>query len=78
MEDPQATGVICVMDSSGDTKTRWHRNDPASVERARAVFHSAVDGRKEIAFRTSPNPAKIAEFDPEATEIVTVRQYVGG
>lgn len=76
--DGESTGVLCVMDSSGDTKTRWHRNDPASIERARAVFQSAVTERKEVAFRTAPNPAKIAEFDPDASEIVTVRQYVGG
>lgn len=74
----ESTGVLCVMDSSGDTKTRWHRNDPASVAKARAVFQSAVADRKEVAFRTSPDPAKISEFDPNATEIVTVRQYVGG
>lgn len=77
MVEGESTGVLCVMDSSGDTKTRWHRNDPASIERARAVFQSAV-ARHEVPFRTAPNPAKLTEFDPDASEIVTVRQYQGG
>lgn len=73
--------AISVMDSTGDTKLIWDRNNADEVENARRTF-ADLKKKGHAAFRvTGTDGAKgeqLHEFDPNAERMIMVPQMRGG
>jgi hypothetical protein len=68
------------MDSTGDTRTEWDRNNPDEVNMARKAFEQAQK-KKYLIYRTRRDGSRgelLREFDPNAERIVCTPQTVGG
>jgi hypothetical protein len=77
--DPNV-GVLACMDSSGDTKVQWNRNNPDSVETARLAFEKLTK-KGQSAFRVNRDGSqgeRMTTFDPQAEGVILVPQYQGG
>lgn len=76
-------GELRIMDHTGDTPIVWDKNDPASVEIARAAFDKARE-KKCLLYRTDKNGNKAQiihksePFDVSAEKIIAAPQNVGG
>ena len=55
----------------------WDRNDPASVESARRLFNSYIDGESRI-YRIGPDEemTEVRQFDPDHDTLFVF--FVGG
>lgn len=73
------TGFLSVMDSTGDTTIKWHRDNPNEVEAARLSFEHLLS-KNFTAYRVKNGERgeRITKFDPNAGEIVMVPRIVGG
>lgn len=74
-------GVLERMDSSGDAKIMWNKDNPDEVEIARATFQMAVDRRSLIFKAVGKDGAqgeRVTEFNPELERVIIVPQLVGG
>lgn len=73
-------GVMRVLNSKGDTETRWDPKSKISTMKASATFE--VNKRLGLrAFKVDEHGVgseQIEKFDPEAHEIIFTRQHVGG
>jgi len=73
-------GVIETMNSSGDFKIMWDRNNPGEVTAAKAAFDQAIAAKSAVfAVKTKGGKGdKVKEFDPNAERLMVVPQLVGG
>lgn len=76
------TGVLEIMDSSGDTKVLWDVDNEAEVAETRRIFDSMIAESGMLAYKTeSKNTSDgevIKEFDATAERVVLSPQLVGG
>lgn len=74
------TGVLVVLDKTGDTKHIWNRNNPEEV----AVIRDLFNRMKEKGYqawsvtRKGDKDRRITEFDPQAEKIIFSPALVGG
>jgi hypothetical protein len=73
-------GVIEVLNSSGDMKIMWDRNNPGEVTAAKAAFDQAIKAKSAVfAVKTKGGQGdKVKEFDPNLERLLVVPQIVGG
>lgn len=78
---PGETGLLSVMDGSGDTPVKWRVGNRDEEQIARAAFDKAKD-RGYLAYRVDPDDHSkgeiMREFDPKAGEVILAPQPVGG
>ena len=81
IESPPITGVIEIMDRSGDTKVTWSRHDTDEVDNARRTFHD-LRAKGFIAYSVDPRNDRRGEvlhtFDETAERIVMSPAMQGG
>jgi len=73
-------GTMRILDSSGDTKVLWDVSDDEALARAAELF-GKLTGEGRIAFARNESEvatSRIAEFRPDADEIIWVRPIQGG
>jgi hypothetical protein len=71
---------LCVMNTTGDTKTIWDKNNPDEVAAARATF-DALKKKKYLAFSVASGGKKgelMTTFDPNAEQIIMSPPVAGG
>ena len=76
-------GMINALDKTGHTATvTWDPADEVSVQEAREVFERLVAdpsvGLAQIEDATKNIAVKTTEFDPQAEQYITWRQFAGG
>jgi hypothetical protein len=73
-------GVLEVLNSSGDMKIMWDRNNPGEVTAAKAAFDQAIKAKSAVfAVKTKGGQGdKVKEFDPNLERLMVVPQLVGG
>jgi metallophosphoesterase superfamily enzyme len=72
--------VMVILDSTGDTKHIWDRNNPVEIEEARSLF-DRMKARGMQAWsvtRKGDKDRKISEFDPQAEKIIFAPALQGG
>ena len=75
-----ATGMLCCLDKTGDTKVVWDYKDDDSVAAAKATF-DALKKKGHIAYSVKKDGSAgevIREFDPKAEKIIMSPPMVGG
>lgn len=75
------TGALEVLDSTGDTRLIWDRDNPDEVENARAMFQKLTKDRKYSAFKAKRDGSqgeRMDTFDPAAERMLLIPQYQGG
>jgi hypothetical protein len=74
-------GLLCVMDTTGDTRLMWDPSRPDEVATARAAF-DAAKARGMVAYRVAESgertPETIRDFDPTAAKIILAPALAGG
>lgn len=73
-------GVLEVLNSSGDLKIMWDRNNPGEVTAAKAAFDQAIAAKSavfSVKAKGDQGP-KVKEFDPNLERLLVVPQLVGG
>jgi len=76
----EATGTLCILDESGDSRIQWDRNDPAQVAAARARFDE-LKAKRYLAYKVDASGGQgevLHAFDPDAERIILHSQMVGG
>lgn len=74
-------GLIEILDSSGDTKKIWDRNNPDEVEDAKASFNRLTKKGYSAFYvekKGGDKAGRMAEFDPAAEGMILVPQIQGG
>lgn len=76
------TGVLCVLDESGDSRTQWATTNPTLVEKAKMRFEELKD-QGYLAYKISMTYGSgdgevLTGFDPTAEKIICHRPLVGG
>jgi len=73
-------GVIVILDSTGDTKHIWDRNNTVEVEEARSLFDrmKAKGMQAWSVTRKGDKDQRITEFDPQAEKIIFAPALQGG
>lgn len=77
---PSSTGVIEVMDLTGDSKVFWNKDNPVEVASARAAY-DASKAKGYVAYELNSDGSTgevIHEFRPGAERIVMRPQFAGG
>jgi hypothetical protein len=75
------TGIMETMDSSGDLKLMWDRNNADEVQHARETFNNLTKAKAHVAFVAKADGSqgrRMDEFDPAAERMIMVKQYQGG
>lgn len=78
---PEGHGALIVPDGTGDTRTLWKHDDPASIKEVRETFDEMIaNGWAAHASATGMiNDAVVTrEFDPTAKTVTMLRHPVGG
>jgi len=77
---PEGTGLLAVLDSTGDTRIMWDPARPDEVEMAQDAFKKAKKkGYVAHKVGTDGEPGEvIRDFDPRAGKIIMTPQLVGG
>lgn len=73
-------GVMRVLNSKGDTETRWNPQNPISTNKAEVAFHEAIDSGL-LAWKADEHGVgseRLLDFDPSAHEILLTKKLVGG
>lgn len=73
-------GTLSVLDTTGDTRLMWDKNNPDEVAHARQRFEE-LKALKYLAYRVNKKGDQgevIHKFDPEAERIILHAQNVGG
>lgn len=73
-------GELNVLDTTGDLKTIWNKDNPDEVEAARKQFEE-LKSKKFLAFDVEKDGAKgklIKEFNPNAERVIITPPVVGG
>ena len=77
-----ATGEMAELNSTGDTRMMWDKDNADEVKAARAHFDDLVNRQRFRAFRAVGKDGnqgdRMREFDPAAERIILVRQLQGG
>jgi hypothetical protein len=71
---------LCVMDTTGDSKTIWNPANADEVSAARATF-DALKKKRYLAYSVKPDGEKgelIDAFDPAAGKIIMSPMMAGG
>lgn len=79
-ELPDDVGVMAILDSTGDTRHTWNRNNTEEVDTMRGIFDD-MKAKGYQAFsvkRNGEKGARITAFDPEAEKIIFAPALVGG
>lgn len=73
-------GVLEVLNSSGDLKIMWDRNNPGEVTAAKAAFDQAIAAKSAVfAVKVKGDKGdKVKEFNPDLERLLVVPQLVGG
>lgn len=73
-------GVLEVLNSTGDMKIMWDRNNPGEVTAAKAAFDQAIAAKSAVfsVKAKGGKDQKVKEFDPNAERLMVVPQLVGG
>lgn len=77
----RTTGELHVLDTTGDTRVTWDKENPDEVAAARETFERMTKDGKFSAFEQAKlgrRGARVTRFDPEAEKLVLVPQYAGG
>lgn len=81
MDTATHTGVLHVMDRSGDTRLMWDKGNDDEVSAARETFRKLKE-KGFLAYRVHGKKGEkgdvIREFDPAAERIIMSPQLVGG
>jgi len=75
-----ATGLMCCLDHTGDTRLVWDYKDDDSVEVAKEMFNK-LKKKGHIAYAVKKDGTAgevITEFDPKAEKIIMSPPMVGG
>jgi hypothetical protein len=75
-----ATGELCVLDKTGDTKLMWDSAVDDEVDAARRTFND-LKKKGYLAFSVTKKGDKgevIKTFDPDAEKIIMAPPLVGG
>ena len=76
-----STGTIHILDSGGDTKIMWDRDNRDEVNTAREHFRE-LRKKHYLAFKAEGSEGRrgsqIDEFDPDLERIIMVPRSVGG
>jgi hypothetical protein len=76
-------GMLCIMDSTGDTRIMWDPRNADEVDIAKAAFKKAKD-KGMVAYAVDQTTGEkvdgevIREFDPARGKIIMAPQLVGG
>jgi hypothetical protein len=77
----KSTGMLEIMDHTGDTKIMWSKDNADEVDAARTQFNTLI-AKKFTAFRVVGKDGKpgeqIREFDPTAERIIMSPPVQGG
>jgi hypothetical protein len=83
-QEPEApaagyTGVLRILDSTGDTKVQWDKAVPAEVAAARAQFDT-LRGQGYAAYSVAgaKKDEVLSEFDPDVETMILAPAMVGG
>jgi len=72
------TGTLSGMDSTGDTKVAWDKDNPDEVAAAKAMFER-LKGKGYLAYsKKGDSREQIRAFNPGLEQIVMKPQLVGG
>lgn len=77
---PESTGVLEIMDLTGDTKVHWTAGNAGEVAAARASY-DVLKGKGYVAYKLNSDGTTgelIRDFDPSAERIVMRPQMAGG
>ena len=77
---PDGKGMLCVLDSSGDTKLTWDSENADETLAAKEMF-KGLKKKGFAAFSVKGNRdqnQKITDFDPELEKIIMVPPIAGG
>lgn len=80
VEVPEGKGMLCVLDSTGDTKLIWDRNSEDEIDAAEATFDKLTK-KGYAAFSVTKKGDKdvqIKKFDKKAEKIILVPPIAGG
>lgn len=75
------TGVMVILDRSGDTKHIWDRRNPDEVQVMRDLFNTMTQEKGMQAWsvsRKGDKDRRITEFDPQAEKVIFAPALVGG
>jgi hypothetical protein len=74
------TGVLRILNGSGDTPVPWNKADAKSVEKAKEIFDDLMRRHHHAFGNKAPGEpkAKMKKFDQEAHEVVMFAQIRGG
>jgi len=73
------TGTMRAINSTGDSKIEWDKNNPLEVAEARNSFHNYLDkGFTAYKGKAIGKGAKLTVFDSDLEMIVLVPPAVGG
>lgn len=74
------SGVIVILDRTGDTKHIWDRNSRIEVDEARSLFNRMKEKGMQAwsVTRKGDKDQRITEFDPNAEKIIFAPALVGG
>jgi hypothetical protein len=71
--------IQIVMDTSGDTRHRFHPDDASALAEAEKRFRNLVEAGFIAAKRTGNGTSELVrQFDPTAQETVFIPRLVGG
>lgn len=79
-EVPEGHSVMAILDSTGDTRHTWDRNNAEEVAEMRALF-DRMKAKGMVAYsvkRSGEKDKTIKQFDPNAEKIIFAPATVGG
>lgn len=75
-----ASGIMCVLDQTGDSRFTWDRRNSTEVKAARKQFEE-LQGKGYLAYQVKKGGEKgkvITSFDPDAEAIIMSPPLEGG
>ena len=75
-----ATGSLCIMDNSGDSRMQWNKSDPQQIAAAKARFDE-LKAKSFLAYTVDQQGRQgevIDRFDPNAEQIIMHSPMAGG
>jgi hypothetical protein len=76
----EATGSLCILDESGDSRIQWDKTNPEQVKAAQERFDE-LRGQHYLAYKVDASGKQgevIDRFDPDAERIILHAPMVGG
>jgi transketolase N-terminal domain/subunit len=73
------TGVMHILDGTGDTKIQWSKDNTEEVENARATFDRLrSQGYAAYSVKGKKKNEVLSAFDPEVESMILAPAMVGG